>query len=656
MISMGGTLRGRGVMGDVRPARAASWSSWLMVALLACSAGCEQGERSDSVSGLSSALRFAPTLASEAVYRVQQTGHTTLDYALLGHGIGDSVDYQNQPATMRTHQFEVSTTLHSRVLSEGESGRTLVMRLQNHQSSVDGVADTRTTAFETPFLVTVAKTGEIQAFRFTFGFPSDVAAAIQGLVEPLQVVFEGEPEKSEWVSQEQSSLGSSAVRYRVLESADDVITLDRQLLSTQRSTASFDTGSADLAQRESRINKSSGTVAWAADGSGLNRFEMTEDVSTMAYGREALRHVQDVTAQRIDVPLAELPSTLDEAETALRDLTFAKARLYEVPFNLQAELRDATMQSVLLDFERGFDTEVAKVASRLKYFVRTRPEAALDVTRHFDALELTPQNIDRIGRAYAVLGAAGHPEAQSAMVEALRSPSFNAVSRDMAARGTMSVALPEPELVRAVWDYRNSLQGLTAAGLTQRGMITNIYGALGGVEHGLPENTREVVSQLRNRLSNTTSMLETAQLITALGNVGDLEQVLPITRDFFHHEDIALRARAFHTFQKAEGDEAFAKFAHYYELENNIEVRRVASAIAKVMLPSATRNNWAQAQAIVETDGLIRGRLVTMIGEDIKNFPENEATLRQMLETVRDREIRKTIYRYISPVTQGGAL
>ncbi|MFZ9889999.1 MAG: hypothetical protein ACO3JL_21085, partial [Myxococcota bacterium] len=74
---------------------------------------------------------------------------------------------------------------------------------------------------------------------------------------------------------------------------------------------------------------------------------------------------------------------------------------------------------------------------------------------------------------------------------------------------------------------------------------------------------------------------------------------------------------------------------------------------ALTMADSPARSAWAIEQAKHATDTIIRTRAVEALGRTAKENPANEAALRELLSTVKDREVRRAIYRFISTKARG---
>ena len=215
--------------------------------------------------------------------------------------------------------------------------------------------------------------------------------------------------------------------------------------------------------------------------------------------------------------------------------------------------------------------------------------------------------------------------------------------------------MPERFVPNAIWGFRQAIARDGTQNITLSKM-TNAYGAAGNLQRGVEDNTQEVANTLGARLKSTEDIDEQRLMLVAFGNVGDLSRSLPHTERFFRSEHAILRARAFDSFLRAEGDDAVFKFAEKYRTERDMEVRRSAIQILLEMSPSAARSDLGRELLGQEQDHTITSRLITLVGHDVidNSDKESEKTLRELLGRTKDRILRKEVYNYIKP-TAGGA-
>ena len=89
-------------------------------------------------------------------------------------------------------------------------------------------------------------------------------------------------------------------------------------------------------------------------------------------------------------------------------------------------------------------------------------------------------------------------------------------------------------MATALWSYRESLPTGRLKAREDRDIASNLYGALGGWEHGEPELTGEVVGNLLAAYRSEANVVRASALLPALGNTGDFERLWPVFEPLFH--------------------------------------------------------------------------------------------------------------------------
>ena len=597
---------------------------------------------------------YAPDIGDEKVCEIKAQGVLDVDYGLMANVFNPQAK-SAQGQGMTNHRFEVQTELHSRVLAKEEGNFVLAVRLRNHHAVIDHDEEQRTAAFETPFLIHMNGNGDIVKYEFARMFPKDVRVRVRGLVESLQVVGPESADAVSWEATEHTAQGREVVVYEVQQQSSNERVLRRTLLSSTDSSHFWDRSS--RARRSNRITHSDGTVVWAADGSGLLRYTVNETMNGRL-GNQILDKQQSAmnVMCRSDA-VHSLPATLAAARESLKDDTFIKTAFYRIPAERFEKIKALRFDDMVTRFDADFTAGLrADAVANTKYWLRMHPRSSREFIDRLTDMTLTRESRERIAHGFTAVAAAGHTEAQEALTDVISSADIDPDIRDLAVRGTLNLQRPERALVAAVWQYRESLpEPKNAHERALQSMTTAIYGSLGNVEFGNREISEEVVENLSLYLIAARSVQDKVDVLSALGNVGDPELTLPHSESYFYSDDWQLRGYAFKTFQMAEGDGAFEAFASYFEAETDGYARRIAAEVATVMPFSTTQNEWMSKQVFSETDGTILTKYARVLGDNLTRLPKNETVLRQMLETIDDRSVRKTIYRYIGPASTGGA-
>ena len=599
------------------------------------------------------ALSYDPTVGESMVYRVTSRGEVSIDYAEWARSFSPSGQVPNGANVgMNSHSISVEAELHVRPVAKENGLVTVAGRLQRVLYQVDKQQDYFAKLFEAPFVMTYRENGKLEGMSFAIGLPDEIAGVIRALVEPMQMVFPKDAHDA-WQGKLKDSQSDSTVMFRVTRSADGdgTLRLSRRLVSQER----FDQGLLSLQLRSTsglstKVLSSEGEVIWSPrDGSlvSMTANDTTQNLSgAKVVGGQHLTY----TASRVNRESVALPKNLKEADLSLRNAETLRLAQYWVPAQIKQKVQAMSLGLLVANMEKNALVEGLKPGAAIKFYLRQNPSRVRDLTDYYRKLPSGKENAQLVAKAFAAIGAAGHDEAQQGLVNVLSDGSASRMVRDAALRGLMSITLPTRSVLPVVWAYRETLPTRGSGWKLEKSIATNVYGSLGGIESLNTDMTTEVVKVLGTRLLESRNRSEQLMCLTALGNVGDLSRVLPLTEPYFRNSDPDLRRRAFHTFLKALGDDAFTTFAVHYSAETDISVLRTASEIASSMPSSDARNRWATAMVRQTEDAIIRDRLVRILGDTMHEYPGNAETLRDLLRKVEQRETRKTIYRYVSPL------
>lgn len=590
------------------------------------------------------------------VYRISSKGSVDVDYgviaAALTAGLSSASAVSTAASRMVTAQYDLGASLHWRVVAQDAKGYTLAARLQGAVAKIDDTVDPRRALLEAPFVMRLSPDGALQSLTFARGLPLDLQATIRGLVEPLQVVYPAAPSAS-WESYESGAGGAYDAAYRLGGAALP----NGKLSLTKTKTRIYAAPLADLHQLpaggSTGIGKADATLALDPAHGTIEHIDAIEDTWTEAGDTFISAHTGRYTAERINAPVATLAGTAAEAAQALENDSIARGRLYAVDARIAPRVQGLKLAGMLAAFDAELTKNQASAHLLLKSFLRLSPSESLPLARALDARQ-TATDDPAVVIGFAALAAAGHHEAQQALVEVLNGASWSARSKERALISMMDLELPEPAVLSAVWSYRNAVGAKDAGASVMQSIATNVYGALGDVAHGDATTTDTVVSVLASHLRSARDARQRVLALDALTNVGDFARVAPLAAPYFASAEPSVRVAAFVTFRRMSGEAAFEQFASRFAAEGDLKVQQEAARVAREMPESAARNAWAQGMAIQASDREVLMAVVQILGRSLSTYPENEATLRGLLETNHDRQVRRDVYAFVAPVQDGG--
>lgn len=572
-------------------------------------------------------------------WRVQAHGHTEVDYSMLAKTLLDGLG-QNQARTTQDvaagrqrSTYKITATLHLSAVSIIPGGAVYVGRLTDIDARFDEVSDRRTTELGAPFLVQVDDQRGVRAFRFPRQYPESLARTVRSLVTPLIVALPASG-GDQWVTDEATADGLYEVRHALVGA--------HRIERTRRPVRTPSATDVHQGQTVSELR---------LDGHGLvSSLTMNEDLTTQRDQMFVGRHVGAMSAERVTAS-ANLPASFAAAESALADDSFARARLYEVEPHFAPRVEGRTPGQMVAEFVKLVGPNAAQAHAILMNHVRRYPSGAAEILKTL-ASRPTGSDDPAVVVGFAAVAAAGHVEAQRALVDAMRSG--DARTRERALISIMDLEIPEAFVLDAVWQTRTEFVAAGPRALLSQSVATNVFGALGDVRRGNAETTARVIATLRPLLASPDKT-QRVMALDALANVGDYATVAPLAAPHFASNDPSERVAAFVTFRRMQGDAAFEAFANRFAAERDAGVLREAAIVARDMESTATRAKWAVTQLSRISDSDVLVPIVRLVGDDLATYPANEQALRQLLATQRDRKVRREVYAFVSPSPKGGA-
>lgn len=602
------------------------------------------------VASASPAWGWQAQVGAERAWRVQYRGSAQVDYRLIAAAMTKSlgaarVADSEELTSAQTVGYDIDATLHTRVVSTDSQGWVISAQLSDVRFVVDGQADSRKDLFQAPFMVRFDSAGRMGAVSFINKYPEELKRAVTRLIEPLQVSF-GAANSTRWVNTEQGVDSTYTASYEVTGITGAQASLLKNKTRITRSVLD-ETEFKLPGTKEARIGKSETKIAFDLDRHTVARLESTESTSLLIGGKLFTSDTHAYTAVEVAPPPLALARTLAAAQASLADLNFARARLYDVDLHTRPLVQGLDAKTALSTYRRDVATNLGLGVRELSAWLRLNPTRSMQLARDLDAMD--PVADERaFGFGWAALAAAGHSEAQSALLQVATGPTFKPQSQEQALIALMSLELPEPALAANVWTLRRQLAAQPLAlGGARLSIATNVYGSLGDVSKGNATLTAEVVKNLSTLLADADPRQQVLAL-DALSNVGDETRVPSLASPFLSSKNESVRKAAFGAYRRM-GAGPFSNFVSAFANETSPEVRLTAVRTAAQMPDSEALAQWARVTVLTETDPAVQGELVHLLGGGIAQHSTNADTLRALLKTTSERRVRRDIYVYVAP-------
>ncbi len=317
----------------------------------------------------------------------------------------------------------------------------------------------------------------------------------------------------------------------------------------------------------------------------------------------------------------------------------------------RSELGEATLESLLADLakaESAPDHRNDRLYLKFKALIYLQPESSVEIGK---VLASAGAESFTMRLLTAALGAVGHAQAQSALVNAMRArPQDNAALRlFIPALGEASK--PTPLAEAALRDLAFSSSDREGASMAQL--------ALGAVAQTLattaPERAKSLVERFLKELASASSEPAIRQWLLVLGNAG-AEQSLPAIARFMDHSSPALRAAAASSLRWIEDPRADELLAKALTSDPEATVRsEAAAALSHRKMKAATFE--AQKKAF-QTDKATNVRLTLLrnLWRAQGTFPEARTLVETAAAKDESKEVRKQAQAICSHYRRGKEL
>lgn len=616
----------------------------------------------------SGSLRISLKPGDDFHYDLNSTSRTVIDpklFAVPLAGITGAAIETSITAQLDVHVYEAKA-------GDPSSDRFLGLCLTGLSYTADGKDQDFERALSQPFGARFSQNGAFRALVFMHGTQEAARALLSRLVYGLQVVFPREP-KAAWKTQETDGVDFYRASYRIENRNDEGRTVVEKLkmsfLSTSIATNPFVSTVSQLsieqrvahARTEIVIDQDAGWIAEVSSDEALVLVPLaTKRGSGQAASLGTIK--QRLQARRVSgVRGFAFPKTLAAFEALLIDRKFAQAQHYKpLPGTTTAQAQGALpvtdlISSALELLAQGTDGKREARKSIINY-LRRYPERSQDFVNVLDQLERQGGDASPRLRLWQWLVEAGHREAQTAVLGAT-GDAYGVGTRYRAVAYLHDFATPWPETMDelyATYERQSAQRALPATGdgfnnAEYPALLLYAYGSLARSKN-LDERARaRAVEHLGAELRSAGDGNQTREALDAIGNAG-ASTLLPALAPAFGAEDPKTRATAFSALRNMDPAQAAPELLRRCGQEHNPQVQVVALKTLGNFPPDVENNRWvANLARSQSTHPTVRGAAISLLGQGITAFPENAQILRSIAQGTETVEIKRDIYRIVSP-------
>jgi hypothetical protein len=583
--------------------------------------------------GVGSRLRSRPSAASsgpELAARVSPRPGETV-------GLAFEIWARSELPTAANATLFLSGTLYLKPFRAAPDGWwNVAARIADVAYQVDGSVSPDAARLELPFVFRVSPLGYVEDFRTAPELPPGLADLQRQVIAHLQVGLPARPRRV-WHSREVDGTGAFRARYTWL-AAD----AGRRQARLQKEKLAY------LSLNGAGIGPSSDRVTVHAARSILVlplpagwpplELEATETISSARSTQPGDRQRVQVTARRTAAASApeDFPPTFLEFEQQM-----AAAFRQSPDATASDPPASSTLDRALRRYGQLEALDPPRADAHLLDWLRAAPERGTALVDLLDGCArgrrcgLSGEHQLSMWRLLVELGS---PQAQRAVIDAATDGRRSTRTRTRALAHLQQLSDPQPFVIEAL------------AGLQERqGEIGKMaLLALGSMAAPSHSSAAGAMTRLTHLLATAATREQQQAVLAAMGNAGN-PGLLPSIRPMLSSRAPDLRAQAFRALRRMEDAAAFQLLIEAYRAEPVPEVKVAALTALSEMAADAATMSWAQRELLRAGAPELQRALVTYLGRHLASHPENATVLRSLLGRRLDREVKRTIHRYVKP-------
>jgi len=604
-------------------------------------------------------LRFGPKNGETLVFRFESEADTEIDFSFLTPAgmPGNKAPQPGQGGTKTPVKLKASGELRLKYYDLKPGIWNVAAVLSDVEYHLNDRKPIYAESLIYPFVFKMKSDGFLSNFQFTKGIPSEAEQFAKNILYTMQTAFPKEP-KSEWKTRENDMTGQYRAEYALVstDAAQHTAVIGKRKLEYLFTSAAQSALNPLLSGSQTRIEKTQTDITIPLKGAWILTLAQQETVSSIAGGKEWSRAAGSFSVRRLEKDISGVfPDKFDDLLAKLKYNPAVKEQYYATD-DIFDEIGANIDINAALEMYKQLKEKHPENAGRYaeKFFVnylRQHPKACFDLVGIMDK-DPKRERLDQSTQLilWRLITQAGHKEAQQAVIEAVTDPKFSDLTHIRALAYVHDFEHPESFVSDALWQFYKDLPASPDEQTQQelKNMTMYALGSLGSDEKLNETIKPQISSRLVENLYNTQNPQEQATTLAALGNYGG-EEVIDSLEPYFSSENEEVRSAAFDSLRRMKDPVAAETLAKHFETETSVKVRVAALRTLKSMPPTAEGVTWANKTAAVTEEPEEQELLVGVIGENLKEHPENEKTLRELLKKNPDNRVKREIYKYIVP-------
>lgn len=603
-------------------------------------------------------LEFAPKEGETIGMDFNLNADIAVDYNFIQSNLNKSVNkkpasgstvYSKLNAKSNKAKLASSGTLALKFFSVDQKTYQVAGKLVNITYDVNGTEPSFVPALQAPFYCEMKRNGLFKNFRFSKGVKNESAEFIRQLFSYMQTGLSSKI-KNQWKMRENDSSGLFKASYRLVESNDDSVIIEKKKTKYVSGTQKTNEMNNILGPAKIEITYSKATIKMQNKAAWIDSIDLSESLSMISKQVNWGTSETEFSANSSKKNMSNLfPDSLADFLALLQSERELISKGNDIDPTYAAIWGNLSANGAIDAFLRMLSSDQTLAQKLMTNYLRLHPEKVYEIIDLLDQCSVSGDcenmNNDNWLTLWRMLAESNNPEVMSAMLDAATDNNRTKNTRLAAMSHLHLIEDPSSEMLDKLWNIYNDDNYVDGE---IKNMSLLVYGHMADPEKAGGSLQDDIVNNLSQHLANANDLQDIAMTIAAIGNSGN-DRLLPDLRKVILEGETETRKEAFDAMRRMNTPDARNALTEEYENEGNFAVKAAAIDALSNMEPTSDNMKWARLQLSKAEDVFTQRSIAKMLGENLKQYPENEIVLRQLLVRNPPLEVRREIYKYIAP-------
>lgn len=530
-------------------------------------------------------------------------------------------------------------------------------RIENLLYTINDVPPYYKKAVSYPFIFQMSKNGSFSDFLFRNGIPEEAKQVVKNILYAMQTVSPEKP-KTSWIARETDTTGRYLAKYQVKndEKPSKTLSIEKKKDKYLRVHAAKSNLNTALTGSSVRVDESLIKTTLPKKGAWVISTHQNESTVMLSGATEISRSRITFSAERTSIKIKHpFPDDFGKVLSSLSssDWFREKFKITDPVFNKLSENLDLNNAlDVYTKMKNDEDSSIRRQAEKfMENYLKLNPMASYDLIGLLDK-DPKRERFDHETQLilWRLITQAGHKDAQMAVLSAISNKEYSDLTHIRAMAYVHSFEYPEDFLYKGLWNFYHGIDPFNHTEREKELQTMALYaiGVLGSDEKQNEDIKPDIGQTLLENLDKAGDPNLQVIHLEAIGNYGRPD-IIGSLEPYFSSDNEKVRMAAFHSLRRMKDPVAVDTLSKFYEKESSQKVRTVALKILAKMPPTQESITLARSEIMTAQEKEGQEALATVLGQNLKDYPDSEKTLRTFLKKDPPNRVKKTVYRFIKP-------